>query len=302
MCSNPYIKAGMAFGCGQCQPCRINKRREWAHRIELEARQYEDNAFVTLTYDPEKLPPNGSLEPRHTQDWLKRLRKAIAPRKVRYFLVGEYGDETKRPHYHAALFGYPTCLYGQSRYSRSRTACCSSCDAIRNSWGFGLVYLGTLEAYSASYIAGYVTKKMTSPDDPRLGSGQHPEFSRMSLRPGIGYSAMHELADIHLRYNDDSPDVPTSLRHGARDRPLGRYLSRTLRSMVGRDPSAPESVLNAKAEEMQPVLQAAEKVTAAPGMGRHKNMAIKSLLTDQSKSKRARQEARQKIFKSRKSL
>jgi len=302
MCNSPYIKGGMAFGCGQCLPCRINKRREWSHRIELEARQYEDNAFVTLTYSDENLPPHNSLSPKTLQDWLKRLRKVLSPSKIRYFAVGEYGDETGRPHYHAALFGYPPCRYGQSRYSKSRSKCCTSCDTVAETWALGHVYLGILEPHSAAYICGYVTKKMTRNDDHRLEEHQHPEFARMSLRPGIGYTAMHELADIHLRYNDHAPDVPTSLRHGASTRPLGRYLSRTLRSMVGRDPGAPESVLNAYKEELHQVLQTAEEATSAPGMGRHKNLAIKSLITDANAGKRARQEARQKIFRPKRHL
>ena len=95
----------MPVGCGQCLPCRINKRREWTFRLELEASLHEHNSFVTLTYADQFLPEDGSVNPRHTQLWLKRLRKVLDPRKVRFFLCGEYGDQTFRPHYHACLFG-----------------------------------------------------------------------------------------------------------------------------------------------------------------------------------------------------
>jgi hypothetical protein len=37
---------------------------------------------------------------------MKRLRKKIQPLKIRFFHCGEYGDKTRRPHYHALIFGY----------------------------------------------------------------------------------------------------------------------------------------------------------------------------------------------------
>ena len=280
--------------------CRINKRREWAHRIELESYLHGDNCFATLTYSDEHLPPAGSLDPRHTTLWLKNFRKAVAPAKIRYYLVGEYGDETWRPHYHAALFGFPSCLRGRTRPDR-KGSCCPPCDLVRSTWEKGLIELGPLNPDTAAYIAGYVTKKMTKHDDPRLGD-RHPEFARMSLRPGIGYHAMHELADRHLRYNDAAADVPTSLRHGSRNRPLGRYLSRTLRAMVGRDPGAPQAVLDAKKAELQNVLDAAKDATSAPGMGRYKSTAIKNLALSENSGKRARFSARQKLFKKKRTI
>ena len=37
---------------------------------------------------------------------MKRLRKKLHPLKIRFFHCGEYGDKTRRPHYHALIFGY----------------------------------------------------------------------------------------------------------------------------------------------------------------------------------------------------
>ena len=130
-CRNPYLNNGMAYGCGQCMPCRLNKKRIWTHRIMLESYEYSDNTMVTLTYDDEHLPRlddgRGTLVPKDFQDWLKRFRKAVEPRRVRYFGVGEYGDQLWRPHYHVILFNYPTCSFGLSRYSKTRVSCCSFC-------------------------------------------------------------------------------------------------------------------------------------------------------------------------------
>ncbi|AZL82985.1 replication initiator protein [Apis mellifera associated microvirus 53] len=220
ICIKPFFKGDVAFGCGQCLPCRIKERRIKTHRIILEAFKHEKSCFITLTYSDEFIPPGASLDPEHFRNFLKRLRDRIKPYRFRYFGVGEYGDETGRPHYHAALFGLGV----------DDTELISSC------WAMGNVYNGTLTVESAQYIAGYVTKKMTKSDDPRLG-GRYPEFSRMSLKPGIGAGAIEELtaffkSDQGKRLLDETGDVPLALMHGGRSLPLGRYLRRKLREAL----------------------------------------------------------------------
>lgn len=262
--------AGTAYGCGQCGPCRYNRRRIWVHRIMLEAAQFEHNAFVTLTYDDDNIPAGGNLVPKDTQDFLKRLRSRVAPSRFRYYLVGEYGDVTQRPHYHAALFGFRSCIYGQSRYTKSRKDCCYWCDLVRDVWRSGNVFLGTLEDDSAGYLAGYVVKKMTHKDDPRL-AGRHPEFGRMSLRPGIGRDALFEIADSLMKYelNEVMSDVPSALRHGSKQLPLGRYLRRNLRKMVGNDEAAPQATIDEIEKEMLPLRLAAKASSSEPSLTSH---------------------------------
>lgn len=213
-----------AYPCGQCTPCRINRRRLWTHRLLLEAKLHEYSSFWTLTYDEASYPEDGSLKPKHLTDWLKRLRKRLGPaRPIRYYAVGEYGDETWRAHYHAALFGVAAL----------------EVDTVNVSWGKGFCYAGDLNETTAAYIAGYVTKKMTSHEDPRLGN-RHPEFARMSRHPGIGAGATQVIAealnDTHgaARIALDG-DVPAALLHGRARLPLGRYLRRRLRDDLGFD-------------------------------------------------------------------
>lgn len=222
----------------------------------LEAMQHEKSAFVTLTYNDEHLPSDGSLSPETLQLWLKRFRRAIAPVQVRYFAVGEYGDKTQRPHYHLALFGYPWCTGGR----RINGECqCLPCSVVRETWGFGHVLVGELSVRSAQYITGYVAKKFTRPDDPRL-QGRKPEFARMSLKPGIGAAAIPDVASemMRLKLEEKLDDVPVGLRHGASVLPLGRYLRRQLRKQVGLDEKAPESVLEALRSGLLPVYEAVE--------------------------------------------
>lgn len=99
---------------------------------------------------------------------------------------------------------------------------------------------------------------MTRFDDDRL-AGRHPEFARMSNRPGIGRDAMDVLANEFLRLGLDKtqPDVPSALRHGPKLLPLGRYLQRRLRVLVGREEKTPDEVIQKVQQELSAVRQAA---------------------------------------------
>lgn len=306
MCRNPYTTSdGKAFGCGQCLPCRINRKRQWTHRIVLEAAQYSDNAFVTLTYSDEFLPKTESgaatLDPNHLRLFLMRLRTRLKrmvgpfPKEIRFFAVGEYGDESARPHYHLVLFGYPTCARSLSAFSKYTGSCCVACNLVRDTWGMGLVQLGTVETDSAQYVAGYVTKKMTRADDERLGD-RYPEFSRQSLRPGIGYSALWELASLMLEHFQDAVDVPKELRHAKKKWPLDRYMRQKLRLMVGRDEKAPEAALEEMALQLSDLYTAAKDATSAPGMRQAFRYVFRDMLIADGDAKAGRQAARQKLW------
>lgn len=210
-----------------------------------------------------KFTPRPSLKKKHLSDWLKRLRKTISPHKIRYFGCGEYGDESERPHYHAALFGFPGCHYGATRYRRPGwPPCCPQCEIISTTWGHGLIYLGEITPESAQYIAGYTLKKMTSNTDERL-EGREPEFARMSTRNGgLGRGMMEQLVPLGL--DPGTADVPSAVRHGKKILPLGRYLKNELRKAHGLPINTPkETQLAHDAEKMFP-LRVLAKATDTP--------------------------------------
>lgn len=294
ICIKPFKQGGLMFPCGDCPPCRGNRRRIWAHRIMLEATQHEYNSFVTLTYSDDNLPFGGNLEKVHAQRWLKRLRKSLGGVRVRYYLVGEYGDRSWRPHYHVALFGFRPCLRGVSFEDGSK--CCEACSRVYNTWGMGKIECRPLEDWAAEYIAGYVTKKMTNSRDPRL-EGRTPEFATMSLKPGLGLDAMHDLADVTLTHavTHRDGDVPVTLRHGPHDLPLGRYLRQKLRIMNGGDGKAPANallVIQARMYEM-PCVKKVVKADARPWQ--NKIAAEKAVLT-RAEVKALQSESRRRIF------
>ena len=291
----------MPYPCGQCMCCRINKRREWQHRMILESHLHTHNSFWTLTYSDSMVPTIRNdldetlqtLSPLHLQLWLKRLRKALSPVKVRFFAVGEYGDQTQRPHYHVILFGYPSCHRGNSRFSMTTGKCCPQCDLINETWGLGQVFGGTAESDSFQYVAGYTIKKMTHAADLRL-NGRHPEFTRSSRRPGIGHDYIPEIASTLLQFDLETTeaDVPVSLRHGMKQLPLGRYMRRKLREHIGKDPKAPETVLNEAQAELSPLRQAAFNDSSS----------FKEAVKAVNKGQTDRAESRARIFKPRKSI
>lgn len=290
-CKKPF--AGV-HPCGQCIFCRVNKQREWAYRILLESRLYRHNAFVTLTYKDDS---KTSLDPKDLQLFLKKLRRNYEPRTLRFFAVGEYGEQRERPHYHLALFNFPTCSNFRTLHSIQKQ-CCWSCDLIRKTWGHGIIDVGELNAQTAQYIGGYVTKKMTNIHNEQVREwlkGRHPEFARMSLRPGIGHDFMHEVASTYLQYETAfqaaSADVPSALRVGSRSQPLGRYLRRTLRKLVGRDVNAPKEALDEN-KEMQVL-----RVDAF-----NNSQSLKSAVIERYRQKILSTKAREKIRKQRKSL
>lgn len=295
-CRSPVIVGHLAFGCGQCLPCRVDRRRIWSHRIMLEASQWGDNAFITLTYDEDHLPADGSLRPRDLSLFLKRYRKSLHPRRVRFFAVGEYGERSLRPHYHIALFNSPACLHGVTRAGRS-DGCCAVCRSVRDLWGKGHVLVGRLEPASAAYVAGYVSKKWTAPDEH---PGLYPQFTRMSLRPGIGAGMVSEIASTLMEHELDGvlEDVPVSLRHGKQILPLGRYLRRRLREEIGRSPNAPASVLASMEEKLRPLRESAF-ASALPG---HRYEAWRQALIAKGDGQAARIEALQKSIDRRRYL
>lgn len=281
LCKKPYLIGCLPFGCGQCLPCRINRRRLWTHRMILESFVHSASSFVTLTYAPEHMPENATLVPKHTQEWLKRLRKAVYPRRLRYFLVGEYGDETQRPHYHLAL-------YGLGILDR---------DVIHDTWGKGHVMVGELTPASAQYVAGYVTKKMTKKEDIRL-KGRYPEFARMSLRPGLGASAMLEVGKaVSASSVPVGLIVPSVLQHGRKKMPLGRYLRRKLRERLNiNEEAAKNAAVSEYAVQMREVFKDAFKNEE------NASLSLTAILVRRNQQEFLNTETRYNIFRKKGSL
>lgn len=184
----------MSLPCGQCIGCRVDRVAQWGLRCTHEASQHKANAFLTLTYDDEHLPADYSVHVREMQLFNKRLRKEIGP--FRFYACGEYGDQGQRPHYHSLIFGYD---FAEDRQLIKRTEFGNLYTSAQASkvWSFGNIWIGDVTYKSASYVAGYVIKKIGG--DPAASHYQRlhpkgylvqvqPEFATQSRRPGIGHT------------------------------------------------------------------------------------------------------------------
>lgn len=186
--------------CGQCIGCRLERSRQWAVRCMHEAQMYKENCFVTLTYRDAPV----SLDKRHFQLFMKRLRKFFRGERISYFHCGEYGGELGRPHYHALLFGvdFPD---RRARYQGSDLYTSATLDRL---WGHGMCMIGEVTFASAAYVARYALKKVTG--DKAVDHYAHitedgevifrqPEYATMSRRPAIGARWFHAYGEEVVR-------------------------------------------------------------------------------------------------------
>lgn len=188
--------------CGRCIGCRLERSRQWALRLEHEKKFHDQSSFITLTYDEHHVPRDGSLNVKHFQDFMKRLRKwkhSVDGGKIRFFHAGEYGEKKGRPHYHAILFGHSFEEEAYDSETNDRGDKTWSSRELDRLWTDGMSRIGAVTFESAAYVARYVTKKISG----RAAEGHYqricettgeifslkPEYATMSRRPGIG--ALH---------------------------------------------------------------------------------------------------------------
>lgn len=175
--------------CGKCPACLSRRTSVWTFRLKQQAKNALSSYFITLTYDTRHVPisPRGflTLDKRDVQLYFKRLRKAHRKdhEPLKYYLAGEYGTKTFRPHYHIILFN-------------------ADVELIHKAWDKGEVHIGELTEASAAYTAKYINKGKIIPvhkNDDRI-----PEFSLMSKKLGLNYLSQkiinYHRADIERNF------------------------------------------------------------------------------------------------------
>lgn len=173
--------------CGNCMGCRLARVAEWACRLENESLLHDENSYVTLTYNDDKLPSNSSLDKNDIQKFIKRLRKYLEPKKISYYIGGEYGDFSFRPHYHGIIFNYWPEDVEYIGLSKARKRMYSS-EKLNGIWKNGYVTVGEVTFESCAYCASYVTKKIKGDETYQKAyyGMRDSENSWMSRRPAIG--------------------------------------------------------------------------------------------------------------------
>lgn len=224
-CGRDAMQPGdVTIPCGQCIGCRLDYSRAWADRMMLELDHSKVAFFLTLTYnddcihpamfDNDGFPVSYSLNKRDVQLFFKRLRFYFPEKEIRYFLSGEYGDSTHRPHYHAIIFGLSLDdfrSYGSLdllSVNKNGTVYFKSDWLSECVWKLGFCLLTECSWQTCAYTARYVTKKVKGvSNDFYSAANLVPEFALMSRRPGIGlyYPREHPecFHDKTLRISDN---------------------------------------------------------------------------------------------------
>jgi hypothetical protein len=208
MCDSPFwVLPKAAFEkvpvpCGRCPPCKLRRVNSWVFRLLQEQKVSNTAHFVTLTYDTRTVPisDNGfmTLSKRDLQLYWKRLRKLCPDVKLKYYAVGEYGTNNRRPHYHAIVFNV------------------LDVNAFNDAWGLGMVHVGRVTSDSVAYCMKYIDKpgsgRMHGRDD------RVSEFPLMSKALGQSY-----LSDAVIDYHKADVSRLFATKEGGFKIALPRY-------------------------------------------------------------------------------
>lgn len=199
----PHIVA-----CGRCVVCREMRVRSWFVRIMAEVAECDYARFLTLTYDDDHIPPGRNLKHEDWQLYVKRVRKELSVRygvRCKYYMCGEYGGFSGRPHYHAIMM-----MYGNMPDREDGDKTSSLDDLLRSKWTCGIVDVGYVSDKSVRYCIGYVNKLASK----HIGERVRP-YQRMSQGLGYSYLAKYEdqLAERkYISYRGVKYDVPRYYR------------------------------------------------------------------------------------------
>lgn len=197
--------------CKKCLACRITIRKEWSLRLLTELHYYKDNSlFCTLTYDDEHCPL--SLSKREIQLFNKRLRRAVHPLKYKFFMCGEYGTKTFRPHYHFLFFGINM----------------SHIDVIMSIWNkcdwnnphIRSKSFDNVAMHNIEYVAGYIHSKLS-------GMEEDYQYLQQDIEPPFRLSSKY----LGKQYIDDNADKLREDKHIKRNGyevPLPEYYRKKL--------------------------------------------------------------------------
>ncbi|WNK12506.1 MAG: replication initiator protein [Microvirus sp.] len=236
-CYHPHLQAIKGYTdlrvtvpCRNCIGCRLDRAREWQIRLTHESKFHQRQCFVTLTYREDQCPPHGGLDKSHFQKFIRRLRKRLRV-KIRYYMCGEYGDTTGRPHYHAILFGV---WFDDARLSNglnpNRQSNYYTSKMLDELWTHGDCIIGHVTPESCGYVARYIMKKITGD----LATSHYtrvdpdgeiheilPPYNAMSLKPGIGHDAFQ-------KWREDFTSGDFVALQGGGQAPLPEYYDRLI--------------------------------------------------------------------------
>lgn len=182
--------------CGSCPNCIKSRQNTQVYRAKLETFDHLVKPwFVTLTYDDEHLPLiwfpiwneedclydehcTSTLSIEDVQKFLKRLRINLERKyaqqhgyKIRYSCVGEYGKNTRRPHYHLIIWNLR--CYNHTDFLAVN-------QIVHDSWQKGFTYTRIIDPVKdGGKTFRYTTKYLhKSPDKQKLPHAVEPYYNK----------------------------------------------------------------------------------------------------------------------------
>lgn len=157
------------------------------------------NCFITLTYSDENLK-SPKLDYTDFQKFMKRLRKT-QNEPIGMFVTGEYGDQNKRPHWHAIIFNWQPSD-ATPKYKTKRGDQVWESETLSKIWGLGLAEFGSVTLDSAGYCARYAAKKIVHTPNNKIAEADHHEWqpiSKKSSKHAIGKKWLEQFwPDVFL--------------------------------------------------------------------------------------------------------
>ncbi len=194
--------------CGKCAYCMMQYSNQWAHRCSLEAKQYKENYFITLTYDNENLPRQkkindhtgeieeyNSLNKEHLKKFIKGIRnyyyRKYKHTGIKFLACGEYGEKGGRPHYHLIMFNLPMEDLKPKFINKKGEQYWTS-ETIENIWKKGLTIATEYSWNTGEYIARYLSKRADTNWDANYYKDRRLVKEYITMSNGIGKKYLEE--------------------------------------------------------------------------------------------------------------
>lgn len=177
--SSPFAPKELFIPCGNCTECRQVYRTGWRIRLQHDLETYTKKGwkigFFTLTYNSTSLPslpshllnnPFDSIpcfDRFHARSFVDNIRKWLWKHykitNIRYLIASEYGEHTKRPHYHG-LICWPADPYTfiDSKGKTKISLPLSPQDLhaqIQKTWIHGFIFPKNADGSGSSDVSGF---------------------------------------------------------------------------------------------------------------------------------------------------
>lgn len=242
----------------------MRRQKEWIVRLTEQAKSSTDCYFVTLTYNEQSVPWGSAipiLDKKGIQLFMKRLRKSLQP-GIKYYLVGEYGTNTKRPHYHMIIFNTGVNL---EKLKLKIIEAWTTKNEQDEKQLLGNIDVGYGDISSMTYVAKYLIK------DDKIDYEVKP-FALMSKGLGSRY------IDKRTSWHQEDLSRNYSVMQGGKKFPLPKYYKQ---KMLNED----QRLRMTAKSKAQIEKDAAKSNNDNPALQTQRNEAFRRMLENRNKQK-----------------